>query len=168
MVPRSARRGFDEPHFSVKFLTATSAAACVSSTKLWLLIRSSNDQLRLSECWQITTVATLSALSRDLKLFCTSLNYVQNEMSGYISSMQKAPVLDKFCENWCVTASKKAVVLLDHHNTQRGEAQLSYKNGSHSRDRAVGGSSQLRAFSCPRHGYSSVCQPPTPTNVLQG
>ena len=50
-------------------------------------------------------------------------------MSGYFSFMQKAAVLDKFGENWRVIASKRAVVLLDHHNTQRGEAQLTYKNG---------------------------------------
>ena len=68
-------------------------------------------------------------------------------------------------------------MFLDHHNTQRGEAQLTYKNGGVKQLASLSPptsvkelqrNAQLRAFSCPRYGYTSVCPPPTPspsTNV---
>ena len=49
VVPRSARRGFGEPHSSVKILTAASAAARISSTKRWFLISSFYGQMCLSD-----------------------------------------------------------------------------------------------------------------------
>ena len=43
----------DSAAFHRLVLTATSAAACVSSTKQWLLISIFYGQMRLSDCWQI-------------------------------------------------------------------------------------------------------------------
>merc|ERR1719382_2303604 len=37
--------------------------------------------------------------------------------------------LNNFGEKWGFLASDKSVVFLDNHDTQRGEAKLTYKNG---------------------------------------
>ena len=48
----------------------------------------------------------------------------------------KLPFLNEFGENVGVVARKRAAVFLDHHNAQRGEAQLTYNTGGSSSWRA--------------------------------
>merc|ERR1719461_2287530 len=47
-------------------------------------------------------------------------HFVQNDILSH---------LNNFGEEWGLIPSKHAVVFLDNHDTQRGEAQLTYKNG---------------------------------------
>ena len=106
-----------------KVLTATSAAACVSSTKQWLLIRSSCGQLRLSDCWQT------SQRWRHIHFLHFSQLRSEPDVMIHFVDDGRLPFLSEFGESWGVIAGKKAVVFLDNHKTQRGEAQLTYSNG---------------------------------------
>ena len=51
--------------------------------------RSSFFQLRLSECWRSHNSGDTIHIF-DVKLFCASLNYVQNQMSEYVSLMRES------------------------------------------------------------------------------
>ena len=77
----------------------------------------------------LTTVATHSAFSCDLKKFLHLLQ-LRSEPDVRIHFVDdgKRPFLNEFGESWGVVASEKALVFFDNHNTQRGEAQLTYKN----------------------------------------
>ena len=75
-----------------------------------------------------------------------------------VADVEKLQFLSEFGESGGFVASDKGAVFLDNHDTQRGEAQITYRH-----DDFCQLASLLGAFSCPRYGYSSVCLPPTPT-----
>jgi len=58
----------------------------------------------------------------------TEFNYARQLDPNFVDD-GKLQFLSEFGESWGFIASDKAVVFLDNHDTQRGEAQLTYKNG---------------------------------------
>lgn len=58
----------------------------------------------------------------------TEFGYLRDLQSNFIQE-GKLQYLQSFGESWHLLPSKKAVVFLDNHDTQRGESQLTYKNG---------------------------------------
>ncbi|CAK0886183.1 unnamed protein product [Prorocentrum cordatum] len=58
----------------------------------------------------------------------TEFNYARQLAPNFLDE-GKLQFFDGFGEKWGFLASDKAVVFLDNHDTQRGEAKLTYKNG---------------------------------------
>eukprot|EP00437_Effrenium_voratum_P002344 CAMPEP_0181435508 /NCGR_PEP_ID=MMETSP1110-20121109/20369_1 /TAXON_ID=174948 /ORGANISM="Symbiodinium sp., Strain CCMP421" /LENGTH=524 /DNA_ID=CAMNT_0023559045 /DNA_START=49 /DNA_END=1621 /DNA_ORIENTATION=+ len=59
----------------------------------------------------------------------TEFNYARQLSPNFLSE-GKLKYLDTLGEKWGLIGSDSAVVFLDNHDTQRGEAQLTYKSGS--------------------------------------
>lgn len=58
----------------------------------------------------------------------TEFNYARDLAPNFLQA-GKFQYLDTFGESWGFMPTAKAVVFLDNHDTQRGEAQLTHKNG---------------------------------------
>lgn len=59
----------------------------------------------------------------------TEFNYAR-QLAPNIKEDGKMKYLDTFGESWGFMPSEHAVVFMDNHDTQRGEAQLTYKDGA--------------------------------------
>merc|ERR1712232_324446 len=77
-------------------------------------------------------------ISGDGEAVTPSMYYSTGEVTEFDYSRQLTPsfqqngklqYLDSFGTSWGFMPRKEAVVFLDNHDTQRGEAQLTYKNG---------------------------------------